>query len=388
MSPIQTQKQIKERVPLLKPQTQAKGKLSLAEQTAQYLAQRKQNLMERAQIADMEVATEESKREAARIRKETERIESGKDGDGGGGDRPDGPGDGSGGPKGDESRIWQVDEEKLRVRAARQGEPALTFNEASEVIREMKSGHDVPIIIFNATTGKHEPNPENDWVKNNPQVALATAKLYDEQLAGGKQPDVWEIFLEQKKKEGEMRQALGLPPVGGAQTDEVKVLREEIAKMREDSIKGEIAALRTEITTKLATMGNDDPKVAALEASLKELTAQLQKDREDRMKAELEAVKTQNSQLSARIEQVAKEKSTDSEIGLMKDIVQTGQHGADKVVDLITSLAGQGGPKLPTVATKVKTAIVAKVTGNPVADPELVNLETTILEGRTQPGGR
>lgn len=388
MSPIQTQKQIKERVPLLKPQTQAKGKLSLAEQTAQYLAQRKQNLMERAQIADMEVATEESKREAARIRKETERIEAGKEGDEGGGGGPSGPGDGGGGPKGDDSRIWQVDEEKMRVRAVRQGEPALTFNEASEVIREMRRGQDTQIVILDPQTGKHVPNPQSEFAKNNPQIALMTAKEYDRQLAGGKEPNAMEIFIEQKKQADQLREALGIKE---GSTTELAFL-DRLEKMglivKPGATDPAVLATLTDIKNSLNPANKDDPKYTALEDKLAKLTDQLQKDREDRTKEQIASLEARAKAAEARIEQVAKEKSADSEIGLMKDLVSSGQHGADKVVGLVESLIGQGGPKLPTVASKIKTAVVAKVTGNPVEDPELANIENTILEGRTPPGGR
>jgi hypothetical protein len=361
---------------------------SAVEEITRRLDDRRRAIAERNKQAELERITAEDELAAARLREEKHEVDRRVAVDDA---NPGGPGaqDGApGGPKGDESRIWQVDEDKLRVRAARQGEVLLTFNEATEVIHEMRRGLDKQIVILDPATGKHIPNPESEFARNNPQIALSTAKEYDRQLAGGKEPNAMEIFIEQKKQSDLMREALGIKE---GSTGELAFL-DRMDKMglivKPGATDPAVVALLTDIKNNQNLTGKEDPQVAELKGMVKALNDQLIKDREDRLKAENVALQTKLASVESRIEQVAKEKSADSEIGLMKDGIHTIEHGADKVVGLLEGAIGQGGPKLPFQDARSKVAAVAKAVVKPPIDSELEGLEREILEGPTPPGGK
>jgi hypothetical protein len=361
---------------------------SAVEEITRRLDDRRRAIAERNKQAELERITAEDELAASRLREEKHEVDRRVAADDA---NPGGPGaqDGTlGGAKGDESRIWQVDEDKLRVRAARQGEVPLTFNEASEVIREMRRGMDTQPVILDPATGKHVPNPQSEFARNNPQIALLTAKEYDRQLAGGKEPNAMEIFIEQKKQADMMREALGIKE---GSTTELAFL-DRMDKMglivKPGATDPAVVALLTDIKNNQNPTGKEDPQVVELKGMVKTLSDQLIKDREDRLKDQLATAQGQIKTLGDRIEQVAKEKSADSEIGLMKDGIHSIEHGADKVVGLLENAVGQGGPKLPFQDARSKVAAVAKAVVKPPIDSELEGLEREILEGPNPPGGK
>jgi len=312
----------------------AKIPVTAAEDITKRLEEKRKAVAERNRQAELERNTAEDELATAQIRERTLEIEKRQ------GDPP------SLDPlaKGEESRIWQVDEEKLRLRPARTGEPPLTFAEATEVLREMKKGEDVPIIIFNPETSQHIPNPMSDFAKKNPTIAWATAKEYDKQLTTGKEPDAVEIFLDQKKKWSDLMGAAGIKDSGGSELAILDRLEKLGLIVKPEQAGGAMTALLTQISEKLDSRDKTNPDVDALKTELKALNDQLAKDREDRLRGEIAALKAENRTMGDRIEQVARERTADTELGLMGKIVDRANDGANGMRDIVFKFLGPRPP--------------------------------------------
>jgi hypothetical protein len=302
------------------------------------LAEKRKLSVERNRQAEIDNLTSQYELETAQLQSRIRAIESGEDPSLQEGHRAPGQTPEGQDPAG---RIWQVDEEKLILRPARPGEIQLTFTEARDVLREMKRGADhqeQPIVVFNAETNQHIPNPQSDFARKNPTVAWATAREYDKQLNAGKEPNLLDIFTSEKKKWDEVRGALGLPDGETPKTSPVEASINSLIEQMKADREERTTALLKEISEKLSSNGKEDPKITALETTVKTLTDQLQKDREDRLRAEVAGLQEANKSLSARIDQVAREKTADNEIGLMGKIVDKLDRGADGTREMVVKL--------------------------------------------------
>ncbi|GAI26012.1 unnamed protein product, partial [marine sediment metagenome] len=135
-----------------------------------------------------------------------------------------------------EGNLWTVDVSDTgipRVRMIKDAaEPGTTLAEATSAAKEIGKDYagGEALVTFNESLGRHMPNFKSDFVKQHPGAAWAVAKQMDQAMAEGTPIDPMDTFIDQMTKVESMKELVGagakVPQPTGTLTDIVSAVKE------------------------------------------------------------------------------------------------------------------------------------------------------------------
>jgi hypothetical protein len=266
-----------------------------------------------------------------------------------------------------------------KVRIAKPGESAMSLQEASTVVRELRGQagkSEEQVVIFSDTLGKHIPNSASDWVKKNMAAAWATAREFDRSaMQNAEPPDPIDTMIEQMTKIEAIKGIMhpGAAGAEGGPKGDLLQMVEAMSKLDEMRKGGanqqQMPAWMTDPVLLISTMKSlspekgPDPVVEEMKTRLASQDAKITQMQEAATQRQFDELKAQNERLATAITSLQNRPAPGepTALSLMKDGISVLEKEAKGIrTDLkdlgkdVILTAGQGGD--PTVAA-VKQAV-------------------------------
>jgi hypothetical protein len=198
-------------------------------------------------------------------------------------------------------------------------EPGVTLDVAKAAAKDIGSKDNEPIVIYNDTLGKHMPNFQSDFVKQNLSAAWATARVMDKSMVEGEESDPMDIWLDQQAKMAQMKEILGVAPETGQKGGTLNELVEALRALKE--MMPATPAPNTESET-------TKQEIAELKSTIATLTENIHKQEIETLKQQMVAIsetsKKQVEDLLSKIENIKAQPVGRTEMDVISDIASQG----------------------------------------------------------------
>jgi hypothetical protein len=258
-------------------------------------------------------------------------------------------------------RLYAVDEETGRIRAAREGEKALTWAEAKTLSDEIKKELAKEGKAPEAAEPPFIPTEDGGWTIN-PKAKLGVAELLAWQALRrseerGVHQDPYQLLAEQAATVKMLREAFG----GGERREtaleliqmlgSLNLLRGPGEEMKEvaESIKAlaEAVVAGPRESPELQALKEQLGEMKALRDQVVELQKALQEQREKALKSEIEALRGEILRLSAELERSRREGMSANEYGILNKGLDVLDRRAAELGSVLRGYLGRLPPPRP-----------------------------------------
>lgn len=275
-----------------------------------------------------------------------------------------------------EGALWTVDVDDSgmpRIRMIKdETEPGTTLEQAKAAAAEIGKEREQPIVVFNEELGRHMPNFQSAFVKQNPTAAWATARQMDKAMAEGEPGDPMDIWLDQQVKLTQMKELMGISPetkekgTVGEIIDGVKQLQEMAKEGKVSGLPEWMSNPVDFIRTVQEFTGAGESKVDdTLRAEVTELRRTIDSMREDTHRQEIARLneqivaqgavhQKQMQEVVAKIDEMGRAGSGRTEMDILHEIategigvIKTEAAGMRGVLKEVVSGAGLPSAKTP-----------------------------------------